>query len=52
MGSAAQMLAPPITRQLLEITKNVKIVRTSTDEEEYWIATIIIYRNSVRQAYQ
>jgi hypothetical protein len=34
MGPAAQMLAPPITRLLLEITKNVKIVRTSTDEEE------------------
>jgi hypothetical protein len=34
MGPAAQMLAPPIARLLLLITKNVKIVRTSTHEEE------------------
>jgi hypothetical protein len=34
MGPAAQMLAPPIARLLLVINKNMKIVRSSTHEEE------------------
>ena len=34
MGPAAQMLAPPIARLLLVITKNVKVMRSSTHEEE------------------
>ena len=34
MGPAAKMLAPPIARLLLVITKNVKVMRSSTHEEE------------------
>lgn len=34
MGPAAQMLVPPIARLLLVITKNVKVMRTITHEEE------------------
>jgi hypothetical protein len=50
MGPAAQMFAVPIARLLLGITKNVKIMRTSTHEGESLIAMIIIFRNSVSQA--
>jgi len=34
MSPPAQMLVPPIPRLLLVITKNVKVMRTSTHEEE------------------